>query len=83
MGKSEGSRLVHPAHGIPRLLNPLQAKEHHKPGPLHPFEPGPPGKGGGAGGPGSRRGADPWLSQTVGGLGVGIPRAGTRTLSLS
>ena len=24
------------------LLDPLQAEEHHEPGPLRPFEPGPP-----------------------------------------
>ena len=44
MGKYEGSRLVggDPARGIPTLLDPVQAEEHHEPGPLTPFEPGPP-----------------------------------------
>ena len=30
------------AHGMPTLLDPVQAEEHHEPGPLAPFEPGSP-----------------------------------------
>ena len=38
--KGPGS-LGDPARGIPTLLDPVQAEEHHEPGPLPPFEPGP------------------------------------------
>ena len=36
------ARWGDPARGIPTLLDPVQAEEHHEPGPLPPFEPGPP-----------------------------------------
>ena len=67
-GKTRGAsaRGAYPAGGIPTLLDQLQDKEHHEPGPLPPFElrlpgqePPPPrtfGKGKGARGPGSRGG---------------------------
>ena len=74
-------------------LDPVQAEEHHEAGPPPPFEPGPPFRPGPspprrsctslgrARGKGSQleRGPGSWLSRTVGGLGVGIPRAGSPT----
>ena len=36
------ARWGDPARGIPALLDPVQAEEHHEPGPLPHFEPGPP-----------------------------------------
>ena len=37
------ARWGDPAHGVPTLLDPIQAEEHHDPGSLPPpFEPGPP-----------------------------------------
>ena len=86
-GKMRGvpARWGHPARGIPTLLDPVQAEEHHETGPASsrdpPFRPGPPsllhlfGKRQGARGPGSRGGPGSWFSRDVGGLGVGIPRA--------
>ena len=43
-GKMRGvpARWGDPARGIPTLLDPVQAEEHHEPGPLTPFQPGPP-----------------------------------------
>ena len=60
---------------------PYRPKNNTSRDPIPPFEPGPThpflrlfGKGGGARGPRSR---SLWLSRAVGGLGVGVPRAGT------
>ena len=35
------ARWGDPARDIPTLLDPVQAEEHHEPGPLPPFRPGP------------------------------------------
>ena len=83
VGKCEGlpARRGYPAHGP---LDAFQPEEHHGPGPPpQPESPSLPAgtaplwEGERAIGPGSRAGPGSWLSRTVGGLGVGMPRAGT------
>ena len=78
------ARWGDPARGIPTLLDPVQAEEHHEPGSLPPFEPGTPppsrpgpqplhlfGKGQGARGPGSRGGPGSGVFSNCGRFGRG------------
>ena len=77
------ARWGDPARGIPTLLDPVQAAEHHHMSRAPtPFEPSPPAPlWEGARGPGSRGGPGSWLSRTVGGLRVGVPQAGSPQLA--
>ena len=92
VGKGEGSRLVGRTRLVvfPRFLTLYRPKNTTSRDPYPPssWDPtlparNPPpllhlfGKGQGARGPGSRGGLGSWLSRTLGGLGVGIPRAGS------
>ena len=90
--KCEGSRLVGGTRLVvyPRCLTPYGPKNATSRDPYPPSSrdpppsgraPSPPAaplwEGQGARGPGSRGGPGSWLSRTVGGLAVGIPRAGS------
>ena len=92
LGKCEGSRLVGGTRLVvfPRCLTPYRPKNTTSRDPYPPSsrdpppsgrDPSPPSaplwKGQGARGPGSRGGPGSWLSRTVGGLAVRIPRAGS------
>ena len=67
---------------FPRCLTPYRPKNTTSRDPYPPSSRDPPPsaplwEGQGARGPGSRGGPGSWLSRTVGGLAVGIPRAGS------